>query len=101
MIIIIIIIITIIIIIIIIIIKIIIIIIIVIIDRGFTWCSLQSHWRVHQMMCKAMERLLWMRFVYKVKPAIGNDLQQAAEENADEIVFETIPCDRFLLQKFK
>ena len=53
------------------------------------------------MMCKAMERLLWMRFVYKVKPAIGNDLQQAAEENADEIFFETIPCDRFLLQKFK
>ena len=42
-------------------------------------------------MCKAMERFLWMRFVYKV----------AAEENADEIFFETIPCDRFLFQKFK
>ena len=58
-------------------------------------------WTVHQMMCKAMERLLWMRFVYKIQPLIGNDLQQAAEENADEIFFETIPCDCFLLQKFK
>ena len=47
-----------------------------------------------------MERLPWKRFVYKVKLAIGNDLLQAAEENADEISFETIPCSRFLLQKF-
>ena len=60
-----------------------------------------SHeWRAHQKMCKAMERLPWKRFVYEVKPAIGNDLQQAAEENADEISFETIPRSRFLLQKF-
>ena len=48
-------------------------------------------------MCKAMERLPWKRFVYKVKPAIGSDLQQAAEDNADEIFFETILCGRFLL----
>ena len=60
-----------------------------------------SHtWGVHQTRCKAMERLPWKRFVYKVKLAIGNDLLQAAEENADEISFETIPCSRFLLQKF-
>ena len=60
-----------------------------------------SHaWRVHQTICKAMERLPWKRFVYKVKPAKCNDLQQAAEENADEIFFETISCGRFLLQKF-
>ena len=51
-------------------------------------------------MCKAMERLPWKRFVYKVKPAIGNDLKKEAEENADEIFFKTIPCGRFLLQKF-
>ena len=50
-------------------------------------------------MCNAMERLPWKRFVYKVKFMIGNDLQQAAEENTDEISFETIPCSRFLLQK--
>ena len=31
-----------------------------------------------------MERLPWKRFVYKVKLAIGNDLLQAAQENADE-----------------
>ena len=60
-----------------------------------------SHtWGVHQTRCKAMERLPWKRFVYKVKLAIGNDLQQASEENADEISFETIPCSRFLHQKF-
>ena len=51
-------------------------------------------------MCKAMEQVPWKRFVYEVKPAISNDLQQASEENADEISFETIPCSRFLLQKF-
>ena len=51
-------------------------------------------------MCEAMERPPWKRFVYKVKPAIGNDLQQAAEDNADEIFFETIPCARFLVQMF-
>ena len=60
-----------------------------------------SHaWRVNQTMCKAMERLPWKQFVCEVKPAIGNDLQQAAQGNADEISFETIPCNRFLLQKF-
>ena len=50
-------------------------------------------------MCNAMERLPWKRFLYKVKLTKDNDLQQAAEENADEISFETIPCSRFLLQK--
>ena len=60
-----------------------------------------SHaWRVHQTMCKAMERVPSKRFVYEVKPAIGNDLQEASEENADEISFETVPFSRFLLQKF-
>ena len=56
-------------------------------------------WRVHQMVCEAMERLLWERFVHEVKPAISNDIQQAAAEDADEISFETIPCSHFLLQK--
>ena len=43
-----------------------------------------SHaWRVHQTMCKAMEQLLWERFVHEVKPVVSNDLQQAAMENAD------------------
>ena len=51
-------------------------------------------------MCKAMERVPSKRFVYEVKPAIGNDLQEASEENADEISFETVPFSRFLLQKF-
>ena len=51
-------------------------------------------------MCKAMEQVPWKGFVYEVKPAISNDLQQASEENADEISFETISCSRFLLQKF-
>ena len=51
-------------------------------------------------MCKAMERVPLKRFVYEVKPAIGNDLQEAFEKNADEISFETVPCSRFLLQKF-
>ena len=37
-----------------------------------------------------MERLPWKRFVYEVKPAIGNDLQQAAEENEDEIFFKNL-----------
>ena len=55
-------------------------------------------WRVHQMMCEDMERLLWERFVHEVKPAISNDIQQAAAEDADEISFETIPCSHFLLQ---
>ena len=60
-----------------------------------------SHaWGVHQTMFEDMERLPWKRFVYEVNPVIGNDLQQAAVENADEISFETIPCRRFLLQKF-
>ena len=47
-----------------------------------------------------MERGPWNLFVYEVKPAISNDLQQASEQNADEISFETIPCSRFLLEKF-
>ena len=51
-------------------------------------------------MCEVMEQLLWKQFVHKAKPAIGNDLQQVAEENPDEISFETIPCSSFLLQKF-
>ena len=51
-------------------------------------------------MCKAMERVPWKRFVYDVKPVKTNDLQQASEENADEIPFETMPCSRSLLQKF-
>ena len=60
-----------------------------------------SHaWRVHQTMCEVMEQLLWKRFVHKAKPAIGNDLQQVAVENPDEISFEAIPCSSFLLQKF-
>lgn len=50
-------------------------------------------------MCEAMKWLLWMQFVYEVKPAIGNNLQEAAAENADKISFETIPCSFFLLQK--
>ena len=57
-------------------------------------------WRVHQTMCKAIERVPSKRFIYEVKPAIGNDLQEESEENADEISFETVPCSRFLLQKF-
>ena len=36
----------------------------------------------------------------EVNPAIGNDLQQAAAENAEEVFFKTIPCSRFLLQQF-
>ena len=60
-----------------------------------------SHaWRVHQTMCEATERLLWKRFVHEVKPAICDDLQHAAAENADEMSFETIACSRFLFQKF-
>ena len=41
-------------------------------------------------MRKAMKRLPWKRFVYEVKPAIGNDLQQAAKENEDEISFKNL-----------
>ena len=51
-------------------------------------------------MCKAIERVPSKRFIYEVKPAIGNDLQEESEENADEISFEAVPCSRFLLQKF-
>ena len=51
-------------------------------------------------MCEATERLLWKRFVHEVKPAICDDLQHAAAENADEMSFETIACSRFLFQKF-
>ena len=60
-----------------------------------------SHaWRAHQKMCEVTERFLWERRVHEVKPAISNDLQQAAAENADKISFEIIPCSSFQLQKF-
>ena len=60
-----------------------------------------SHaWRVHQTICEAMERHLRKRFVLEVKPAIGNELQQAAVQNAEKISIKTIPCSLFLLQKF-
>ena len=68
--------------------------------QALTGAHYSHTWRVHQTMCKAMERLPWKQFVYAVKLAIGNDLQQAAEENADKISFESIPCSRSLLQKF-
>ena len=54
-------------------------------DRALTGAHYSHAWRVHQTMSKAMERLPWKQFVYEVKPAIGNDLQQAAEENVDKI----------------
>ena len=51
-------------------------------------------------MCEDMERLPCKRVLHEVKPALGNDLQQAAAENADKVSFEAIPFGRFLLQKF-
>ena len=50
-------------------------------------------------MYEVMERFLWKRFVHQVKPAISNNIKQAAAEHADEISFKTIHCSHFLLQK--
>ena len=52
------------------------------------------------VMCEAMEEFLWKRFVHEVKPAIGNDLQQAATQNADDFSFQRIPYSRFLFEDF-
>ena len=43
------------------------------------------------VICEAMEQFLRKRFVHEVKPAICNDLQQAATQNADDFSFQTIP----------
>ena len=43
------------------------------------------------VMCEAMEQFLWKRFLHEVKPAICNDLQQAATQNAGDFSFQTIP----------